>query len=268
MSLYIQEKNQMENEFLGKVALVTGGASGIGRGVARMFAARGARVVVSTDSNVKGGEETVDTIKKAGGEATFIKCDVTKADDVETMINKIIEVYGSLDYAFNNAGVGPDGKRLPVVNIVDCPEEIWDKTLGVNLKGVFLCMKYEIRQMIKQGCGAIVNTSSVGAFKPMAGFAAYDASKMGLHGLSKAAALECAPFGIRINVICPAPTERTQLFENLTDANPGMKDGMKNVIPLQRVATPEDMGEAVLWLCSDAASFITGHIMPVDGGMT
>jgi NAD(P)-dependent dehydrogenase (short-subunit alcohol dehydrogenase family) len=258
----------MENQFSGKVALVTGGASGIGRGVARMFAGRGARVVVATDSNIQGGEETVDMIKETGGEAMFIKCDVTKAADVESMVNNTVEVYGALDFAFNNAGVGPDGKRLPVVNIVDCPEEIWDKTVDINLKGVFLCMKYEIRQMIKQGHGAIVNTSSVGAFKPVPGFAAYDASKTGLHGLSKAAALECAPFGIRVNVICPAPTERTQLFDNLTDANPGMQDGMKNVIPLKRIATPEDMGEAVLWLCSDAASFITGHIMPVDGGMT
>ncbi|HEY94530.1 MAG TPA: glucose 1-dehydrogenase [Dehalococcoidia bacterium] len=258
----------MKKEFTGKVALVTGGASGIGRGVALMFAGRGAKVVVATDSNIQGGEETVEMIKKSGGEGMFVKCDVTRAGDVETMVNKTVEIYGALDFAFNNAGVGPDGKRLPVVNIVDCPEEIWDKTLDVNLKGVFLCMKFEIKQMIKQGHGAIVNTSSVGALKPMAGFAAYDASKTGLHGLSKAAALECAPYGIRVNVICPAPTERTRLFENLTDANPGMKDGMKNGIPLKRVATPEDMGEAVLWLCSDAASFITGHIMPVDGGMT
>ncbi len=258
----------MDKDFIGKVALVTGGASGIGKVTAMMFAQRGAKVAVSTDSNIKGGEETVDAIRKAGGEGMFIKCDVTSAADVERMVDKIVETYGSLDYAFNNAGVGPDGKRLPVVDIADCSEEIWNKTIGVNLTGVFLCMKYEIRQMRKQGHGAIVNTSSAGAFKPVAGFAAYDASKTGLHGLSKAAALECAPYNIRVNVICPGPTERTQLFENLTGSNPAMRDGMKNGIPLKRVATPEDMGEAVLWLCSDAASFITGHIMPVDGGMT
>ena len=181
----------MQKEFNGKVALVTGGASGIGRGVARMFATRGAKVVVSTDSNIQGGEETVETIKKSGGEGMFIKCDVTRAGDVEDMVNKIVEAYGSLDYAFNNAGVGPDGKRLPVVNIVDCPEEIWDKTIDVNLKGVFLCMKYEIKQMISQGRGAIVNTSSVGAFKPMAGFAASEPStgtRITLCGMSPSSA--------------------------------------------------------------------------------
>lgn len=258
----------MSDEFSGKVALVTGGASGIGRVTALRFAARGAMVVVSTDANIKGGEETADEIRKSGGEGIFVRCDVTRADEVEEMIGKTVETYGALDYAFNNAGVGPDGRRLPVVDIADCPEEIWDKTVGVNLKGVFLCMKYEIRQMRKQKRGVIVNTSSAGAFKPMPGFAAYDASKTGLHGLSRAGALECAPYGIRVNVICPGPTERTQLFEYLAGADPAMKENMESGIPLKRVATPEDMAEAVLWLCSDAASYITGHIMPVDGGLT
>ena len=258
----------MANEFQGKVALVTGGASGIGRVTAQIFARKGAKVAVSTDSNIRGGEATVSLIKSDGGEAMFIRCDVTKEGEVEKMVGTVVNAWGSLDCAFNNAGVGPDGRRLPVINIADCPEDIWDKTLDVNLKGVFLCMKYEIRQMMKQGRGAIVNTSSAGALKPVPGFAAYDASKTGLFGLSKAAALECAPSGIRVNVICPGPTERTLLFEYLTGADPGVKDEMMNGIPIGRVATPEDMAEAVTWLCSDAASFITGHVMPVDGGMT
>jgi len=258
----------MANEFSGKVALVTGGASGIGKVTATVFARKGAKVVVSTDANIRGGEDTVDLIKKAGGDAVFIRCDVTRAEDVEELTDKTVETYGSLDFAFNNAGIGPDGKRLPVVEIADCPEEIWDRTINVNLKGVFLCMKYEIRQMMKQKSGVIVNTSSVGAYKPVPGFAAYDASKTGLIGLSRAAALECAPSGIRVNVICPGPTERTQLFDYLTGTDPRMKEDMMSGIPLKRVATPEDMAEAVTWLCSDVASFITGHIMPVDGGMT
>jgi len=252
----------------GRVALVTGGASGIGRATAQMFAREGAKVIVTTDSNVKGGEETVRLIQEAGGEAAFIQCDVSKAEEVEATVNKGVKIYGSLDYAFNNAGIGPDGKRVPVVPIVDCPEELWDRTISVNLTGVFLCMKYEMRQMLKQRYGAIVNCSSVGAFKAVPGFAAYDASKSGLFGLTKAAALEGATSGIRVNVICPGPTWRTLLYDNLTSAQPEMKEQLPEIIPMKRMAEPEEMAEAVIWLCSDAASFVTGHAMPVDGGMT
>jgi NAD(P)-dependent dehydrogenase (short-subunit alcohol dehydrogenase family) len=149
----------------GKVALVTGGASGIGKVTAQAFAREGVKVIVSTDANIQGAEETVRLIKEAGGEATFIKCDVKKAEEVESMVSRTVETYGSLDYAFNNAGIGPDGKRVPVFPIPDCPEEIWNRTLDTNLKGVWLCMKYEIRQMIKQKRGVIVNTSSVGALR-------------------------------------------------------------------------------------------------------
>jgi NAD(P)-dependent dehydrogenase (short-subunit alcohol dehydrogenase family) len=252
----------------GRVALVTGAASGIGRVTAQVFAREGVKVVVSTDANVKGAEETVRLIKEAGGEAAFVQCDVSKAAEVEALVTRAVELYGSLDYAYNNAGIGPDGKRVPKVPIVDTPEELWDRTIDVNLKGVFLCMKYEIRQMLKQKYGAIVNCSSVGAFKAVPGFAAYDASKIGLFGLTKAAALECATSGIRVNVICPGPTWRTRLYENLTSAQPEMKEHLKEIIPMKRMADPEEMAEAVIWLCSDAASFVTGHIMPVDGGMT
>ncbi len=258
----------MTKNFEGRVALVTGGASGIGKVTAQIFAREGARVIVSTDKNIKGGEETVKLIKDAGGDATFVKCDVSRAVEVEAMVDKCVKLYGRLDYAFNNAGIGPDGKRVPVVNIVDCPEEVWDRTIGINLKGAFLCMKYEIRQMLKQKYGVIVNTSSVGALKPVPGFCAYVASKSGLVGLTKAAALECAASGIRVNTILPGPTERTLLFEYLTGSQPEVRDQMMNMIPMKRVARPEDMAEAVMWLCSDAASFITGHVMPVDGGMS
>jgi NAD(P)-dependent dehydrogenase (short-subunit alcohol dehydrogenase family) len=252
----------------GKVALVTGGASGIGKVTAQVFAKEGAKVVVTTDANLKGAEETVKLIKDAGGEATFIKCDVSKAQEVETLVAGTVEIYGSLDYAFNNAGIGPDGKRVPAVPVVDMSEEIWNLHIAVNLTGVFLCMKYEMRQMLKQKHGAIVNCSSVGAFKAVPGFAAYDATKSGLFGLSKAAALEGATSGIRVNVVCPGPTGRTFLMQNLTESQPEMKEKFREIIPMQRVAEPEELAEAVIWFCSDAASFVTGQILSVDGGMT
>jgi NAD(P)-dependent dehydrogenase (short-subunit alcohol dehydrogenase family) len=257
----------MTHNFENKVALVTGAASGIGRGAAQIFAGYGASVIVSTDANIQGGEETVNLIESAGGKATFVKCDVSRADEVESLVKACVDTYGRLDFAFNNAGIGPDGKRVPIVNIADCPEEIWDRTLDINLKGVFLCMKYEIRQMTEQGYGVIVNTSSVGALKPALGFCAYSASKSGIISLTKTAALECATSGIRVNVILPALTERTLLMEYLTGSEPGTKERIMDMIPMKRLATPEDMGEAVAWLCSDEASFITGHAMPVDGGM-
>jgi NAD(P)-dependent dehydrogenase (short-subunit alcohol dehydrogenase family) len=246
----------MAGPFEGKTALVTGAASGIGRVTARAFAAEGARVIVSTDANIKGG-----------GEATFVRCDVSKKKDVEELVRKTVEAYGSIDYAFNNAGVGPDGKRLPVQSIADCPEEIWDRTIDINLKGVWLCMKYEIRQMLRQGQGAIVNTSSVGGLKPVPGLGAYVASKSGVIGLTKTAAQECATSGIRVNVICPGPTDRTLLVENMSSAHPEIRERMLTEIPMGRLAEPEETAAAVIWLCSDAASFITGHVMPVDGGM-
>jgi NAD(P)-dependent dehydrogenase (short-subunit alcohol dehydrogenase family) len=258
----------MAKEMMGKVALVTGGASGIGRVTAQAFAVKGVRVVVATDANVRGAEETVRLIKEAGGEATFVKCDVSKAQEVEAMVSQCIETYGTLDYAFNNAGIGPDGKRIPVFPIADCTEEIWDRTLDTNLKGVWLCMKYEIRQMVARRRGVIVNTSSVGALKPIPGFGPYAASKGGLIALTKTAALECATFGIRVNVICPGLTARTQLADNVSRANPEEKEQMLKAVPLARMGEPEEVAEAVLWLCSDSASFITGHVMPIDGGLT
>ena len=258
----------MYEVFQGRVALVTGAASGIGRGAAQAFARERARVIVSTDSNIKGGEETVRLIKEAGGEAAFVKCDVRKAADVEAMVGKAVELYGGLHYAFNNAGVGPDGVRFPIVSVADCPEEIWDRTLDINLKGVFLCMKYEIRQMLKQKRGAIVNNASLGALKALPGFAAYNASKHGMLGLTKSTALDVAASGIRVNVLCPGPTDGTSLMENMSSRHSEEKMKMDNEIPMKRLSNPEEMAQAVLWLCSDASSFVTGTHLSVDGGMS
>jgi NAD(P)-dependent dehydrogenase (short-subunit alcohol dehydrogenase family) len=263
-----KRRQDMALGFEGKVALVTGGASGIGRAACLAYAREGAKVIVSTDSNIAGGEETVQLIKAAGGEATFVKCDVTKAADVEAMVAKAVQLYGGLHYAFNNAGIGPDGGREPLVYVADCPEEIWDRTLNINLKGIFLCMKYEIRQMLKQKYGAIVNNSSLGALKAVPGFGAYDASKSGMIGLTKAAALEYATSGIRINVMCPGPTDKTKLMENLTQFHPEEREHMNSLIPMKRLCDPEEMAQVVLFLCSEASSFITGTTISVDGGMS
>jgi NAD(P)-dependent dehydrogenase (short-subunit alcohol dehydrogenase family) len=252
----------------GKVALVTGAASGIGKVTAQAFGRAGARVIVTTDANVDGAAETVATIEQTGGKAIFVRCDVSKEKEVEALVARSVETYGSLDYAFNNAGVGPDGKRFGVFPVTDCPEEVWDRMIDVNLKGVWLCMKHEIRQMLKQGKGSIVNTSSVGGLKPIPGFGPYAASKSGLIALTRTAALECAASGIRVNVVCPGLTARTLLSDNLGANEPGAKENLVQVVPMKRMGEPEEVAEAVLWLCSDAASFITGHVMPIDGGLT
>jgi NAD(P)-dependent dehydrogenase (short-subunit alcohol dehydrogenase family) len=257
----------MSRNIAGKIALVTGGASGIGKTTAIAFAKEGAKVVVTTDRNISGAEETVQLIRNGGGEAAFIKCNVSIEQEVENLISETILKFGRLDFAFNNAGIGPDGKRVPVIPIIDLTEEIWDKTIDVNLKGAFFCMKHEIRQMIKQGQGgSIVNTASIGGLKFIPNFGAYAASKSGLIGLSKTAALEYATDGIRINVVCPGPTGGTLLMENITACNP--EQGLEKGIPMGRIAAAEEIANTVLWLCSSDASFITGQAISVDGGIT
>jgi len=259
----------MAGQFEGKVAVVTGGASGIGRVCAQMFAREGAKVLVSTSRNIAGLEETVKLIKDAGGEASHVRCDVTKAEDVRAMVEEAVKLYGRIDLALNNAGVGPDGKRVPLACIAEMPEELWDQTVDTNLKGVYLCLKYEMQRMIKQGTGgAIVNISSAAAVKPGPDFCAYNSSKAGLTGLTKTAALEGAKYGIRVNAVLPGPIQNTLLWEYLTGTTPEESGRLMEIVPLQRVGFPEDIGEAVLWFCSDKANFVTGQSLGVDGGLT
>jgi len=244
-----------------KVGLVTGGASGIGRATAMAFAREGAKVVLA-DLVVDAGEEVVRLINEAGGEAIFVKCDVSKTAEVEAMINKAVETYGRLDYAFNNAGIGGD-----IAPVAECTEENWDHVIAVNLKGVWLCLKYEIRQMLKQGPGAIVNMSSVSGLVGDPDHPAYGASKHGVSGLTKAAALEYARAGIRVNAVCPAAI-RTPMIDRTLQAQPELSwQSLASGHPMGRIGEPEEVAEAVLWLCSDAASFITGHLLVLDGGL-
>ena len=245
----------------GKVALVTGGSTGIGRASALTFAREGAQVVVA-DVVADKAEETVRLIKEAGGEARCIKTDVTRAAEVEAMVRFTLDAYGRLDCAHNNAGI-----EGTVSNTAEYAEADWDRVIGVNLTGVWLCMKYEIPPMLEQGGGAIVNTASGAGLIGAPGMPAYVASKHGVVGLSKTAALEYAKAGIRVNAMCPGVIE-TPMVERLTSGNPGMMEGMVSIHPVGRAGQPQEIAEAVVWLCSDAASFVTGHAMSVDGGIT
>ena len=249
----------MAGRLAGKVALITGGSSGIGRATAQIFAREGAKVVVA-DVGVEGGEETVRLIQAAGGEAVFIKTDVAQAADVEAMVKKAVDTYGRLDCAFNNAGI--EGVVKPTV---EYGEADWDRVLAINLKGVWLCMKAELQHMLKQGSGAIVNTASVAGLVGLSGFSAYVAAKHGVNGLTKTAALEYAKAGIRVNAVCPGAI-RTPMFERGVRDNPGIEEQVVAMEPIGRMAAPAEVGEAVVWLCSDAASFVTGLPMAVDGG--
>jgi len=244
-----------------KIALVTGGGSGIGRATCLAFSREGAKVIVS-DVAVRGGEDTVQMIKAAGGQAIFVKADVSKAADVEGLINQAVATYGRLDCAFNNAGIG--GKFVPTAKV---KEEDWDQMIAINLKGVWLCMKAELTQMLKQGSGAIVNTASTMGVIANPGVSAYVAAKHGVNGLMKTAALEYAKQGIRVNSVCPGVI-RTPMVEQAIASNPQMSETFVAVEPVGRLGKPEEIAEAVVWLCSDAASFVTGLPMVVDGGWT
>ncbi len=249
----------MNRTFEDKVALVTGGSSGIGRATALAFARAGARVVIA-DMAEDGGEETVELIKAAGGAAIFVRTDVSKAADVAALIRAAASTYGRLDYAFNNAGI--DGETVPTA---DGSEANWDHVLATNLKGVWLCSKHEIQHMLQQGHGAIVNTASVAGLVGFPGLAAYTASKHAIVGLTKTAALEYARPGIRINAVCPGAIRTPALARFIAQA-PQIEAQVIAMEPVGRLGTPEEVAEAVVWLCSEGASFVTGTAMTVDGG--
>ena len=243
----------------GKVALITGAGSGIGRASALAFAREGAKVAVA-DIVVEGGEETVRMVKEAGGEAFFIKVDVSDAADVEAMVNTVVDTYGRIDCAYNNAGI--EGR---LASTDEYPEDVFDKVIDINLTGVWLCMKYELPHMLKQGSGAIVNTASGAGLIGVAGMSAYVASKHGVVGLTKTAALEYAKSGIRVNSVCPGLIQ-TPMVERITNDQPQLGEALVAAEPIGRVGRPEEIAESVVWMCSDAASFVTGHAMSVDGG--
>ena len=249
----------MAGQLANKVVLVTGAGAGIGKDSALLFAREGAKVVVNCRT-AEAGQETVSMIKQAGGEAMFVRADVSSAADVQAMLDKIVESYGRLDCALNNAGVQPTGRLFN-----ENAEEDWDRIININLKGVWLCMRGEITQMLKQGKGNIVNTSSMLGLVGREKRSIYTASKHGIIGLTKGAALEFANQGIRVNAIC-AGVIRTPLLARLTAADPQLEENFKNVIAMRRLGTTEEVAEAALWLFSDASSYVTGVAMPVDGG--
>ena len=251
----------MSGMFEDKVALVTGAGGGIGRATALALAREGARVVVS-DVAGAGGEETARLVTDAGGTAVHVVCDVTRPAEVERLTAAAVDTFGRLDCAHNNAGVeGAYGRTA------ESEEESFDRTCAVNLKGVYLCLRAEIAYMAANGGGAIVNTASIAGVEGARNLSAYVASKHGVMGLTRTAALEYAARGIRVNAVCPGPI-RTRMLEALIRENPRMEPAMIAAVPLRRLGAPEEIAEAVVWLCSERAAFVTGHGLVVDGGMT
>ena len=250
----------MAQQFSGQVALVTGGASGLGRVTALALAREGAKVVVADVAAVEGAA-TVQSIISAGGQAIFVKTDVTKSRGVEAMVQETVNAFGRLDFALNNAGV--DGVRARTAAY---PEEVWHQVINLNLTGVFLCLKFELPVMVKQGRGVIVNMSSVAGVTGFPGHAAYTASKHGVIGLTKTAALDYAKAGIRVNAICPAYT-RTPMLTRMLEQYSDLEAKLVSRVPLRRLGTAEEIAQAAIYLFSEAGAFITGHSLLLDGGI-
>lgn len=249
------------NRFVDKVALVTGGGSGIGRATALKFASEGAIVVIG-NRNKKAGQETVDLIEKAGGKADFYQTDVTKLENVQSLIKYTVDTYGGLHAAFNNAGVEDPQALTP-----EQTEDTFDLVMNVNVKGVWYCMKCEIEHMLANGGGAIVNTASIAGVIGFPGHAPYVASKHAVLGLTKTAALEYAKQRIRVNAVCPGAIA-TQLLDGFTGGDSSIREYMESLHPIGRLGKPEEIADAVVWLCSNEASFVLGQGITVDGGFT
>jgi NAD(P)-dependent dehydrogenase (short-subunit alcohol dehydrogenase family) len=250
-----------EKKFGGKAAFITGGGTGIGRATALAFAREGASVAVvgHTPENV---EEVASLIEQQGGRAIAITCDVSEADQVKAAVERTVEVFGRLDFAFNNAGIEQPVKPLDQVS-----DEEFDRLMDVDLRGVFLCMKHEVAPMLKQGGGVIINTGSGASVMGIAGQAAYCAAKFGLIGLTKAAALDFAGSNIRVNVVCPGYVD-TPMMKRFTGDTPQGRQEVIGNVPAGRPASPEEIAGTVLWLCSDAAAYVVGHALVIDGGQT
>ena len=246
----------------GDVALITGGSSGIGRATALAFAREGVRVAIA-DVLTDKCDETVDEIRSDGREAICIQCDVSQSDEVKAMVDEVVRAFGRLDYAFNNAGI--EGTQAP---LAEYPEKTWNQVIDVNLTGVWLSMKYEIAQMLGQGGGAIVNMSSILGVVGEKNACAYVAAKHGVIGVTKVAALEYAERGVRVNAICPAYIETPMLERASVTSTEESRRAIAELHAVNRMGTPKEVADAVLWLCSDRASFVTGHAMLVDGGYT
>lgn len=251
----------MNTEFKDKVVIITGASFGIGKATARAFAREGAKLVIS-DVKDKEGEYLAEEIRKQGNDCIYVHCDISQPAEVQNMVRETIKHFGRLDIAYNNAGI--EGE---LGFTADGSEENFDRVISINLKGVWACMKYEIPEMLKNKKGAIVNCASIAGVIGSQGLPVYVASKHGVNGLTKNAALEYARQGIRVNSVCPAGVH-TPMLDRITETSPGLKDQLNAMHPIGRAAQPEEIAEAVLFLCSDRASFITGHELLVDGGFT